>query len=86
MTLANHGDDDVTDVGVLPVWRYGATEQRAPAQIRPLRVPADVPKLQTVVSYPLKRGKTVDACMLRVFSSSYARSGEKTPIRVRPPQ
>lgn len=42
--------------------------------------------LQTVVSYPVKRGKIVVACGLRVFSKSYARSGGKTAVKVHPPQ
>lgn len=82
ITLANKGGEDAKNVAFVASERLNGAAEKNP-RIGGLRVPANAPKLQTVVSYGVPPQGKVTACSVRIFSPAFRLSGEEIPLQMR---
>jgi hypothetical protein len=82
ITLQNTGDKSIDDVTLVASETYGGKAHANP-QIHGLKVPANAPKLQTVVSYRLPGGTKVTSCAIRISSSAFNRSGDTLKLSLK---
>jgi len=84
ITLANKGGVDARNVAFVASERLNGATQENP-KISGLRVPANAPKLQTVVSYGVPPRAKVTGCEVRIFSRAFADSGQKLSLELKSP-
>lgn len=84
ITLANKGGEDAENVAFVASERLNGATEKNP-RIGGLRVPANAPKLQTVVSYGVPPQGKVSVCSVRIFSPAFADSGQELSLEVKSP-